>query len=180
MLGFRRCNTEHGLYTRAGTAARLIVGVYVDDLLVVDEYVEEIGIFKEEMKLTFRMSDLGCLSYYLGVEVKQGKHDINLCQGAYAAKLLDRVGLGNCNGCAAPMEPKLKLSKRSSSPPADATGYRSIIGSLRYLLNTRPNLSFSVGYLSWFMSEPQEDHMAALKHLLRYVATTIGYMLWYI
>jgi hypothetical protein len=47
------------LYTRAGTAARLIVGVYVDDLLVVGESVEEFGLFKEEMKLTFRISDLG-------------------------------------------------------------------------------------------------------------------------
>jgi hypothetical protein len=131
------------------------------------------------MKQTFQMSDLGSLSYYLGIEVKQGKHGIKLCQSAYAAKLLDRVGLGDCNGCAAPMVPKLKLSKRSSSPPADATTYRSIIGSLRYLLNTRPDLSFSVGYLSRFMSEPREDHMAALKHLLRYVAATTGYGLWY-
>jgi hypothetical protein len=93
-LGFSRCNTEHDLYTRAGTAARLIVGVYVDDLLVVGESVEEIGRFKEEMKQTFQMSDLGSLSYYLGIEVKQGKHGIELCQSAYAAKLLDRVGLG--------------------------------------------------------------------------------------
>jgi hypothetical protein len=52
-LGFSRCNIEHGLYTRASTAARLIVGVYVDDLLVVGESVEEIGRFKEEMKQTF-------------------------------------------------------------------------------------------------------------------------------
>jgi hypothetical protein len=77
------------------------------------------------------------------------------------------------------MESKLKLSKRSSSPPADAITYRSIIGSLRYLLNTCPNLSFSVGYLSRFMSEPREDYMAALKHLLRYVAATVGYGLRY-
>jgi hypothetical protein len=125
------------------------------------------------------MSDLGSLSYYLGIEVKQGKHGIELCQSAYVAKLLDRVGLGDCNGCAAPMEPKLKLSKRSSSPPADAITYRSIIGSLRYLLNTCPDLSFSVGYLSRFMSEPREDYLAALKHLLRYVAVTVGYGLRY-
>jgi hypothetical protein len=174
-LGFNHCSTKHYLYTRSGKKARLIVGVYVDDLLVVGESMEEIGKFKREMMQTFRMSDLGTLSYYLGIEVKQGEQDIELCQNAYAAKLLDRVGLGKCNGTAAPMEARLKLSKRSTSPLADATVYRSIIGSLRYLLHTRPDLSFSVGYLSWFMSEPREDHMAALKHLLRYVAATKGH-----
>jgi hypothetical protein len=52
-LGFNRCNTKHILYTRPGGAARLIVGVYVDDLLVVGESMEEIDKFKMEMKQTF-------------------------------------------------------------------------------------------------------------------------------
>jgi hypothetical protein len=148
-------------------------------MLVVGESLMKIVRFKEEMKQSFRMSDLGSLSYYLGIEVKQGSEGIKLYNSTYAAKLLDRGGLGSCNGCAAPMEPRLKLSKWSSSPPIDATTYRSIIGSLRYLLHTRPDLSFSVGYLSRFMSEHREDHMAALKHLLRYVAATTGYRLQY-
>jgi hypothetical protein len=178
-LGFSRCKTEHGLYVRAGGGARLIVGVYVDDLLVVGESVDEIQRFKQEMMQTFKMSDLGDLSYYLGIAVKQSKEGITLCQSLYASKLLDRVGLGSCNGCAVPMENRLKLSKRSSAPPVDATVYRSLIGSLRYLLNTRPDLSFSVGYLSRFMADPREDHMAALKHLLHYVTATTSYGLQY-
>jgi hypothetical protein len=71
------------------------------------------------------------------------------------------------------------LSKRSSSPLPDATLYRSIIGSLRYLLHTHHNLNFSVGYLSCFMAELRQEHMAALKHLLRYVVVTTAYGLQY-
>jgi hypothetical protein len=82
-----------------------------------------------------------------------------LCQSAYAAKILDRVGPGGCNGYDVHMETRLRLSKRSLSPPVDATMYHSIIGSLGYLLHTHPNLSFSVGYLSHFMMDPWEDHM---------------------
>jgi hypothetical protein len=48
----------------------LIIGVYVDDLLVVGEPLAEIKIFKKEMMQTFCMSDLAKLSYYLRIEVK--------------------------------------------------------------------------------------------------------------
>lgn len=54
-----------------------------------------------------------------------------------------------------------------------------LIGSLRYLLHTRPDLTYSVGYLSRFMEEPKEGHMVALKHLLRYVAGTRDFGLAY-
>ena len=104
---------------------------------------------------------------------------MELRQSAYASKLLEKAGMGGCNGCAIPMEPRLKLSKKSSSPLVDATLYRSLIRSLRYLLHTRPDLTFSVGYLSRFMEEPRQEHMAALKHLLRYVAATMDYGLQY-
>jgi hypothetical protein len=46
------------------------------------------------------------------------------------------------------------------------------VGSLRYLVNTRPDLAFSIEYVSRFMEEPHEDHQAAIKHILRYIAGT--------
>ena len=67
---------------------------------------------------------------------------------------------------------RLKLSKFSSEPLVDATAYRSIVGSLRYLVNTRPDLAFAVGYVSRFLEEPREDHLVAVKHILRYVEGT--------
>jgi hypothetical protein len=62
---------------------------------------------------------------------------------------------------------------------ADATAYQSIIGSLRYLVNTHPDLAFVVSYVSHFLEEPRMDHLAAVKKILRYVAGTCNWGLWF-
>jgi hypothetical protein len=77
------------------------------------------------------------------------------------------------------MENRLKLSKESTEVPVDATEYRNIVGALRYLLHTRSELTFIVGYLSHFMEEPRGDHLAAVKRVLRYVAGTRDLGLFY-
>ncbi|KAL8167899.1 hypothetical protein V2J09_009398 [Rumex salicifolius] len=130
----------------------------------------------KEMKDEFDMSDLGMLTYYLGIEVTQTDSAITICQEGFAKKILDILGMRECNPCAIPMEPRLKLSKSElDDSEADATIFRSIIGSLRYLVNTRPDLSFSGGVLSRFMENPKVSHMEALKRILRYVKGTLQF-----
>ena len=80
-----------------------------------------------------------------------------------------------CNPCYVPMEARFKLSKVSSAPPIDTTAYKSIVGSLRYLVHTRPDIMYSVGYVSRFMETPAAEHLAAVKHILRYIAGTRNY-----
>ena len=135
-----------------------MVGVYVDDLIVTGARTEDINSFKREMAARFRMSDLGALSYYLGIEVRQGKEELTLGQSAYASKLLERSGMVECKPCVTPMEERLKLTKDSTAAKVDATLYRSIVGGLRYLVHTRPDIAFAVGYVSRFMEDPREDH----------------------
>ncbi|XP_034568546.1 secreted RxLR effector protein 161-like [Setaria viridis] len=77
------------------------------------------------------------------------------------------------------MESRLKLSKFSSELAVDATAYRSIVGSLRYLVNARPDLAFAVGYVSRFLEEPHEDHLVVVKHILRYVEGTKNWGFWF-
>jgi len=119
------------------------------------------------------------LSYYLGLEVRQTKEGISIGQAAYAAKLVEKAGLTGCNACAAPMESRLKLSKISEAPLADATEYRSAVGGLRYLVNTRPDIAFAVGFVGRFLEQPHEDHLAVVKHIIRYVSGTLEYGLFY-
>jgi hypothetical protein len=104
--------------------------------------------------------------------MKQTSDGISLSQGSYAKKILEKGGLLGCNPCLVSMQPKLKLKKESSMKKVDPTEYRSIVGSLRYLVNSRPKLTFSMGYVSRYMDEPHEDHLAAMKQILRYIAGT--------
>ena len=80
----------------------------------------------------------------------------------------------DCYETQAPMDQRHKLSKRSSNPPVDTTMYRSVVGSLRYLVHTRPDLAYSVGIVGRSMENPTTEHMSAVKQILRYVKGTIN------
>lgn len=174
-LGFVRSKLDHAVYRRSKENSFLIVGVYVDDLIISGPDVDDIKMFKSEMKKKFNMSDLGLLSYYLGIEVKQDPSGITLCQSSYAAKIIDMAGMSNCNSSDTPMECRLKLSKKNEGELLNPTEYRSIIGSLRYIINTRPDLAFAVGVVSRYMEAPGRDHWLAVKRILRYLKGTLGY-----
>ncbi|WVZ70684.1 hypothetical protein U9M48_019327, partial [Paspalum notatum var. saurae] len=164
-----RCESEHALYTRRAEHELLLVGVYITGSR------KEVEAFKVQMKSTFHMSDLGLLTYYLGIEVEQREDGITLCQSSYARKLLVQSGMGECRSNKTPMEEKLKLSKESMAGKVDATSYRNIVDGLRYLVHTRPDLALAVGYVNRFMGEQREDHWTAVQHILRYLARTINY-----
>jgi len=174
-LGFLKSKLDNAVYRRSSRDSFLLVGVYVDDLIISGPNTEDIRNFKQEMMKKFSMSDLGLLNYYLGIEVKQGEGQIVLSQGAYALKILEGAGMSNCNACDTPMECRLKLSKKKEGDAVDPTAYRSIIGSLRYLVNTRPDLAYVVGVVSRYMEAPGKEHWAAVKHILRYLKGTAGY-----
>jgi hypothetical protein len=143
-LNFKRCISKHGMYTRGNTKCRPVVGVYVDDLIITGSIMQVLNSFKKEMCRSFKMSDLDVLSYYLGVEVQQSRDGITIYQGAYARKILEAAGLEESNPSRTPMEPRLQLSRIGDTPAVDSTIYRSVVGSLCYLVNTRPDLAYSV------------------------------------
>ena len=67
------------MYTYGHGKQRLIVGVYVDDLIITGSDVEVLERFKKEMSKNFEMSNLGVLSYYLDIEVQQNSTGISIC-----------------------------------------------------------------------------------------------------
>ncbi|KAG6515151.1 hypothetical protein ZIOFF_025536 [Zingiber officinale] len=152
---------------------RSIADIYANTEEVVGGSTEKINKFKQQMMTEFEMSDLGLLSYYLGIEVEQQKSRISLRQSAYAKKILSQFKMADCNATKHPMEPKTQLHKDLEGTPVDATEYRRIVGCLRYLLHTRPDLSYSVGMASRYMERPTIMHHRVVKQILRYLKGTI-------
>ena len=151
-MGFQQSPHEAAVYRRGKGGNALLVGVYVDDLVITGTKEAHVESFKEEMKATFQMSDLGLLSFYLGIEVHQDSSGISFRQTVYAKRIVELGGLIGCNPAHTPMEESLKLSRDSTAKEVDATRY--FVGSLRYLVHARPDLTFAVGYVSRFMKRP--------------------------
>ena len=105
----------------------------------------------------------------------QRKDDILITQENYAKKVLKEAGMFDCNPTVIPMDPNIKFSKNNEEEDTEATEYRILVGKLRYLLQTRPDLSYAVGIASRYMQTPKKSHMVAIKQILRYIKGTLGY-----
>jgi hypothetical protein len=150
-MGFGQSPHEAAIYRWGNGGNTLLVGVYVDDLVITGTKNAEVTTFKEEMKVTFQLSNLGLLYFYLGIEVHQGDSGIMLRQTAYAKRVVELTGLTDYNPALTLMEERLKLSRDSTTEEVDTTQYRHLVGSIRYLTHIRSDLTFSVSYVSRFM-----------------------------
>lgn len=118
------------------------------------------------------MKDLDKLSYFLRIEVSHVDNGLVLHQSKYAIDLLERAFIQNCKTIHTPMIGKFKVAI-DSTPFCDPHMYRSLVGALQYLRVTRPDLSFSVNYVSQFMQTPTQDHLTMVKRILCYVKGTM-------
>ena len=112
----------------------------MDDLLLTgDERL--IGDCKSNFAVEFEMKDLGLMHYFLGLEVWQRDGCSFIGQGKYAVEILKRFRMEDCKPMAIPLVSKQRNIDASRSDGFDPTLYRQLIGSLMYLVNTRPDIS---------------------------------------
>lgn len=177
--GFQRSENEPTLYVKKqGNNEFLVVCLYVDDMIYMGSS-ELVNDFKSSMMKNFEMTDLGLLQYFLGIEVIQGEEGIFASQKKYAADLVKKFNMSNCEKALTPMNINEKLQREDGTEQADARLYRSLVGGLNYLTHTRPDIAFSVSVVSRYMHNPTKQHFGAAKRILRYVAGTIDYGMWY-
>jgi hypothetical protein len=178
-MGFEKSDVDLNLYFIIRGEDTLILILYVDDLFITgaEDLIAEckLGLASE-----FEMSDIGLKHYFPGMEVWQEEGHIFLGQGKYAADFLSRFQMEDFRPMSTPMITNWKKLSASDSQLVDATVYRQLIGSLMYLVNTRPDICFAVNTLSQYMVDPRSVHMVGAKHVLRYIAGTVDYGLDYV
>jgi Reverse transcriptase (RNA-dependent DNA polymerase) len=160
---FVQCPYEHTLYVNIENGDMLIVSLYVDDLIFMGSSGAMIDEFKRAMKKEFEMTDLGLMSYFLGLEIKQGDEGIFVSQEVYAKGNLKRFNMEDCKSVSTPVDYGVKLSRYDKGKVVDVTLYKSLVGSLRYLTCTRPDILYVVGLVSRYMEEPRSMHWKTIK-----------------
>ncbi|CAH9095067.1 unnamed protein product [Cuscuta epithymum] len=177
--GFQKSDNEPTLYVKKEGMEFLVVCLYVDDIILFSSSQSMLTSFKDSMTNQFEMTDLGMLQYFLGLEVKQGKEGTFLCQKRYALNLLKRFHMEACETIATPMNASEKLQKNDGTEEADVTLYRSMVGGLNYLTHSRPDLAYCVSIVSRYMQRLTKQHLGAARRILRYVAGTLEFGIWY-
>ncbi|PNY08922.1 putative copia-type protein [Trifolium pratense] len=146
-LGFKKYIIEYGVYVMDSKGSgSLIVCLYVDDILITGSDSREIEKFKLTINKEFEMTDLGELSYFLGMEFVKTKKGMIMHN-----------------------------RKCITDEKVDATMYKQLVGSPRYLCNSRPDICYALCVISKFMNEPKKSHLIVAKRILRHVKGTINY-----
>ncbi|KAK3043429.1 hypothetical protein RJ639_002008 [Escallonia herrerae] len=156
-----------------GTSFTAIL-IYVDDILLTGNDLQEIERLKKFLLKRFRIKDLGDLKYFLGIEFSRSKKGIFMSQRKYALDILQDSGLLGVRPDKFPMEQNLKLTPTYGILLSDPTKYRRLVGRLIYLTVTRPDIVYSVRTLSQFMHEPRKPHWNAAIRILKYIKGNPG------
>ncbi|GJT84738.1 putative ribonuclease H-like domain-containing protein [Tanacetum coccineum] len=113
----------------------------------------------------YKMSSIGELTCFLGLQVEQKKDGIFISQDKYVAKILKKFRFTEIKTTSTPMETQKPLLKDENSKEVDVHMYRSMIGLLIYLTSSRPNIMFAVCACARYQVNPKVSHLHDVKFL---------------
>lgn len=105
----------------------------MDDLLVSGNSEKNVDRFKHEMREVFDMTDMGLMTFFLGMEVRQSENEVFICQKKYATEILKKFIFESCRAMSTPMNLKEKLCKEDGTKKVDQGIFRSMFGCLMHL-----------------------------------------------
>jgi hypothetical protein len=131
------------------------------------------------MMQKFEMSMMGELNYFLGFQLKQLMEGTFISQMKYTQYLLKRFGMKDAKPAKTLMGTNRHLDLNKGGKSVDQKAYRSMIGSLLYLCDSRPDIMLSVCMCARFQSDTKECHLVAVKRILRFFVSTPCFGIWY-
>ena len=125
------------------------------------------------------MSMIEELNHFLRLQIRRQESGIFLSQSKYAKNFVKKFSLEFASSVRTPMSPNVKLTVDLLGKNVDSSLYRSMIGSLLYLIASRLDISHSVGMCARYQANPKESHMIALKRIIKCVKTIVDFGVWY-
>ena len=187
-FGFKENTVDRCIYLKVSGSKFIFLILYVDDILLATNDLHLLYEMKRFLSNNFEMKDMGKATYVIGIEIFRNRSQgmLGLSQKSYINKVLERFRMQNCSASPVPIQKGDKFSLMQcphndlERKQMDAIPYASVVGSLMYAqICTRPDISFTVGMLGRYQSNPGLDHWKAAKKVLRYLQGTKEYMLTY-
>lgn len=172
-MGYGQCSGDHTVFYMHSKQKITILAVYVDDIIIKGDDEAEITRLKRSLSKTFEVKDLGRLKYFLGIEVARSSKGIALSQRKYTLELRSDMGMLGCRAASTPIDQNHKVTAQSGEL-VDKESYQKLVGRLRYLCHTRPDITYAVSVVSRYMHEPRSEHMEAVHRILRYLKGSPG------
>ena len=164
---------DFALFLRHTDKGTILLLLYADDMIITGDNFSGIQELKVFLSQQFEMKDLGHLIYFLSLEITHSTDGLYITQAKYASELLSRAGLIDSKTVDTPVELNAHLTPTGGKPLSNPSLYKRLVGSLVYLIVTRPDISYAVHQVSQYLCAPRSTHYAAVLRILRYLKGTL-------
>lgn len=181
-MGFRYSSADRCIYflDNGNVMKNIYVVLYVDDLVISTADINTMNSFKGYLMNVFKMVDLKEIKCFLGINVERCNNKVTLDQRSYIQTVLEKFNMSDCKTINTPLECKVDYDALNSGEITKAP-CKNLIGCLMYIMAcTRPDLSFTVNFLSRFGNKNNQSLWTHLKRVLRYLKGSMDLKLTYI
>jgi Reverse transcriptase (RNA-dependent DNA polymerase) len=153
--------------------------IYVDEILVLTEYIKVMLSVKKQLSKMYTVKDLGEAEYFLVVKIERETSTVKLTQTSYVKSVHDRTGILECKPAQTPMSDPVSLMITQPRTEAEVSQmkdvpFREAIGLVLYIaMRTRPDIAVAVSILLKHVQEPRPAHWEGVKRILRYLKGTM-------
>ena len=184
-LNFTACVLEPCLYHTRYKGERMLLTIYVDDIIIACVNLSFVREVKKKFCDRFDMTDMGELEHFLNVRVSRSSECISLDQTVYIQKVLDKFSaflgpITKTKKYPLPSDAAERIALQSEDYTeeqrvyVDNFPYRSLIGALLYLsMNTRPDIAYAVGLLARFGNKPSIVTCKLVVYTMQYLRGTM-------
>jgi len=177
-LDFKPLNSEATAYIRFRQGKVIIILWHVDDGLCASTPGHMDDFIKEISGGPWTITDLGEPSHLLGCKITRNRENgtIKLSMHSYIHNIISRFGFQNLTSIGSPLDPNIKISRRSSDSPDPSMSnipYAEAIGSINWAAEAcRPDIAFARTKLAQYIQNPSWEHWSQVIRVFRYLSGT--------
>jgi hypothetical protein len=185
-IGFRSTETDETVMIKEelimenDKGCLIVIGIYVDDMLVTGPNEEENDKVAKQLMGRFEIQDMGEARNVLGIRILRKGGILSIDQSQYAAEMVKEFLYDNGNAVFATPMATNAVTTLATDPgkrldAAEEHQFLQMLGKCNWLCNTRPDITFAVHKIQQFSAHPCSNHRLALFRVIGYIAGTLDY-----